>query len=265
MFFLSLEERVALATATVKLRGKGLAVIASGNTADRLDAQIEEIKRIASTGIDAFVLIANRLAAPDEPEGVWLKSAERILREVPGIPFGIYECPYPYKRLMSPELLGWCASTGRFLFLKDTSCDAAQIEAKLDALRGTGMKLYNAHSPTLLASLRAGGSGYSGVMANFYPGLYAALCSCWKEDPAFAERAQSLVGTVALLERQAYPVNAKAFLAAEGLPIRRSCRSRDAHDFTPAQELELAQARAVFGPIVASLESEALARNGGRR
>jgi Dihydrodipicolinate synthase/N-acetylneuraminate lyase len=253
MFFLSLEERVELASAVVEASG-GLSVIASGNTAERLDDQIEEIKRISGTGIDAFVLIANRLAAQGEPDGAWLKAAERILREVPDIPFGIYECPYPYKRLMSPELLAWCASTGRFLFLKDTSCDAAQIGAKLDALRDTGMKLYNAHSGTLLSSLRAGAAGYSGVMANFYPELYAALCSRWREE-GFAGRCQDAIGAIALLERQAYPVNAKAFLASQGLPIGLLCRSRDRSDFTAAQALELAQASSVFGPIVRTLAS----------
>ena len=30
--------------------------------------------------------------------------------------FGLYECPYPYKRLMSEKTLAYCARSGRFAF-----------------------------------------------------------------------------------------------------------------------------------------------------
>ena len=40
----------------------------------------------------------------------------------PGVPLGIYECPAPYHRLLTPEMLAFCAGSGRFLFIKDTSC-----------------------------------------------------------------------------------------------------------------------------------------------
>jgi 4-hydroxy-tetrahydrodipicolinate synthase len=252
MFFLSRDERVLLARNSVKF-AEGMPVVASGNTADRLDDQIEEIKAISDTGINAFVLIANKLAKQDEPDSVWRVSAERVLEELPGLDFGIYECPYPYKRLMSPELLRWCASTGRFLFLKDTSCDAGQIKAKLDAIKGTRMRLYNANTPTLLSSLRDGAAGYSGVMANFFPKLYALLCKEWTEYPELAERAQDLAGTAALLERQSYPINAKVFLASEEIPIKPFCRSRELSDFTSSCSLEIMQAKRTLSPLVDSL------------
>ena len=49
---------------------------------------------------------------------VWQKNTELLLKLTPGIPLGLYECPVPYKRLLSPKLLAWCAQTGRFLFHK---------------------------------------------------------------------------------------------------------------------------------------------------
>ncbi|GJM75481.1 hypothetical protein HMSSN036_76970 [Paenibacillus macerans] len=70
---------------------------------------------MAGTGIDALVLITNRLAREEEGDDVWKRNLERLLKELPEqIPLGFYECPYPYKRLISPELLRWSAGTGRF-------------------------------------------------------------------------------------------------------------------------------------------------------
>ncbi|MES7181307.1 dihydrodipicolinate synthase family protein, partial [Cutibacterium acnes] len=118
MFHLSLQERVRLAAFVKEKAGGRLPVIASGHISDSLSEQGEELKRLADTGVDAVVLVSNRLAAPHEGDEVWRKHAEILLEAVADVPLGIYECPYPYKRLMHPELLRWCADTGRFMFLK---------------------------------------------------------------------------------------------------------------------------------------------------
>lgn len=84
-------------------------------------------------------------------------NTEKILEALPSdIRFGLYECPYPYKRVMSPKVTEWCASTGRFYFLKDTCCDADQIREKLAICKDTHLKLYNANTATLLESLKDG-------------------------------------------------------------------------------------------------------------
>jgi len=126
--------------------------------------------------------------------------------------------------MLAPELLGWAAQTGRFRFLKDTCCDVSLIQAKLDAIRNTGMGWYNAHCPSLLASLRAGGHGYSGIAANFYPELFVRLCAEFATDPAKAERLQSFLTLADLTIRNRYPAAAKRYLALQGLPIGETCR-----------------------------------------
>ena len=73
-------------------------------------------------------------------------------------------------------MLKWLADTGRFAFLKDTCCELDQIRAKCEAVKGTGLKIFNANGATLLESLRMGCAGYSGVMANFHTRFYAWLC-----------------------------------------------------------------------------------------
>ena len=107
------------------------------------------------------------------------------------VPLGFYECPYPYKRIISPELLKWCADTGRFYFIKDTSCDIENMKAKLEVIKGTNLKLFNANTSTLLETLELGASGYSGVMANFHPELYVKLCNIYKETLQKQERSQT--------------------------------------------------------------------------
>jgi 4-hydroxy-tetrahydrodipicolinate synthase len=246
MFYLNFEERVKLAGFVTKIVNGRIPVIASGHTADLLDEQIEEIRQIVGTGIDAFVILSNRLASADEPDTVWKDNAERILNLFPDVKMGIYEAPYPYKRLVSPELLRWCADTGRFLFLKDTSCDIRNMEAKLNVIRNSNLKLFNANSATLLATLRLGAAGYSGVMSNFFPDLYGYLVENWVKNPEMAETVQNFIGTASLVERQRYPVNAKYYLQKVGLPITLHTRSRDEREFNPVEKMEIDQLTMTF-------------------
>ncbi|NHN31381.1 dihydrodipicolinate synthase family protein [Paenibacillus agricola] len=243
MFMLSLEERVELTTFVKKHAAGRVPVIASGHVSDSLEGQIEEIKEISAVGIEAFVMVSNRLAAQDESDDIWKQNAEAILAAVPDISFGIYECPYPYKRLMSPELLAWCASTGRFLFLKDTCCNLEQIQAKLQAVSGSPLKIFNANSATLLESLKIGAAGFSGIMANFHPELYAWLLNNWQSDPEQAAMLQNYIGISSMVEHQLYPVNAKYYLQEQGLGFTLQCRVKDANLFDAKDRLIMQQLR----------------------
>ena len=66
MFFLSLEEKRQLAEATVKAAAGRVPVICSGHTSDKIEEQIEELQEMAGTGVDAIVLVTNRLAKEEE-------------------------------------------------------------------------------------------------------------------------------------------------------------------------------------------------------
>ncbi len=241
MFFLSLEERVQLARFVKEKAAGRVPVIASGHVSDSIEEQIEEIKNIKETGIEAFVLVSNRLAKEDESDEIWKKNMEKILKAVPEISFGIYECPFPYKRLISPEVLKWCAETGRFLFLKDTSCNRDSIRAKIQAVKGTGLKIYNANTATLLQSLQDGASGYSGIMANFHPDLYVWLVNNWKEEPQKAEELMNFLGVASIIELQLYPVNAKFYLGLEGIHIKINCRAKKHESFSMADRIVVEQ------------------------
>ncbi|MBQ3707164.1 MAG: dihydrodipicolinate synthase family protein [Clostridia bacterium] len=243
IFFLTREERVQLTKTVVDRAGElsaahpdrpRMTVVASGHVSDRFEDQIAELKAVADAGCDTVILISNRLDIGNTGDEAWIRDAERIMEALPGVPLGVYECPYPYKRLMTEKMLSFCASTGRFLYMKDTCCDAAVMAKRCQVLAGSPMKLYNANAQTLLASMRAGAAGYCGVMANFHPDLYVRLCESWEDDPAGAEVLQAFLGTAAFTESLAYPVTAKYHLREiVGLPLETvDARTRPASDLT---------------------------------
>ena len=62
MFFLSKQEKLDIAKAVVDANAGRIKVIASGHTSDDHAEQIDELGAMAKTGVDAVVLVANRVA-----------------------------------------------------------------------------------------------------------------------------------------------------------------------------------------------------------
>lgn len=244
MFELTHKERVALARFVVDNAPKGMTVIASGHVADDPKEQLREAQEMIDTGIFAYVFVSNRFASADESIDTMKRRMEYMVNHLNAQNFGIYECPYPYKRLMTPGLLKWCADTGRFSFLKDTCCNLSQIKAKLEAVKGTNLKIFNANAATLLESLKMGCAGYSGVMANFHPELYVWLYQNYATEPELAERMQDFLGAASMVETQCYPVNSKYYLQLEGLPITRISRKKN-QAFTESRKMEIEQFRRI--------------------
>jgi 4-hydroxy-tetrahydrodipicolinate synthase len=218
MFFLSLDEKVSLSKATVEAASGRVPVICSGHTSDSLQEQVRELLAMSETGVEAVVMITNRLAAENEDDRVFLKNLDYLLVNLPSdLPLGFYECPYPYKRLLPDAILKSSTYNGRFTFLKDTSCDSALIAHRLELMKGTGFKLFNANASTLSLSLSQGGNGYSGVMANFHPKLYKQLFTSNIFDSRDNGSLQNLLGTLSSIEDSLYPMTAKYHLKKLGI------------------------------------------------
>ena len=232
IFELSLSDRVKLAK-TIKETADSLAkrdhsrapmgIVASGHISYDREEQKNEIFAIGETGVDAVILISNRMDIPNTTEDAWISDLDRLMEELPAqMKLGVYECPRPYKRLLSNRMLSHCAQTGRFAFMKDTCCDASVIAGRVKMIAGTPMRLLNANGQTLLDSLRAGAAGYSGIMANFHPELYVWLCRHFEEEPETADLVQSFLSTAAFTEHEtmSYPMTAKYHLRyIENLPF----------------------------------------------
>lgn len=233
IYYLSLEERIELANTVIKNAPKGMDVVVSGHTADTTEEQIKELCEMAKTKPAALVLIVCKLAKENESDEILKRNATRIIEALPpDLPLGIYEAPLPYHRVLSPELLKWFADTGRFVFLKDTCCNAEEIRQKLATIKGSNLKLYNANTATLLESYKDGADGYCGVMCNYHPKLYESL---YKSDynSESAQKLQNILGALSLVQYQMYPLNAKYTLMLEGLGIETwKCRSRANDDMS---------------------------------
>ncbi len=242
IFFLSFEERLELLKFIMANKPEGLSIVASGHTSDDLEVQIKEAKAFIETGIDAYVFISNRFAAADESDDVLFERMEYVANALPDVAFGIYECPYPYKRELTPYILKKMAQSGKYTFIKDTCCNLDKIKAKLDAVKGSSIKLYNANSATLLESLKLGCDGFSGVMANFHPDFYSALIKANEEgDDEKAQFIQNVVGFFSVAECQCYPINAKYYLSLDGVDITYNARTRSVDEFTLTRKLEIEQ------------------------
>ncbi|HOX32014.1 MAG TPA: dihydrodipicolinate synthase family protein [Spirochaetales bacterium] len=227
MFLLSRQEKLDIARAVKDAAAGRVKVIASGHTEDEPAAQVEGLGAMAETGVDAVVLVSNRLAKEAEGEEVFRRSADAIFSQLPGVTFGMYECPYPYRRLLTTEFLADCARSGRMVFLKDVSCSRPVLEERIAAVRGSGLSIFNANTATLLDSLVAGADGYNGVMANFHLDLYVWMYRNFRERPEEARRVSDFLTVAAVIEARAYPVSAKYHFGLTGIPMSLRTRVKD--------------------------------------
>ena len=241
IFYLSLEERVKLnrivyerAQKIKANTGKEFEVISSGHISDTVLEQAKELNAIWQSGTDALILITNRLDINNEGDDVFIKNAEKLLSLLPAeAKLGFYECPYPYKRLVTPKILDWCKSVGRFYYMKDTCCDADMIRERCELLRGSCFKLYNANCQTLLESIRSGADGYCGIMANFHPYLYSWLCKNYDKAPERAEFLQAVIGNFGFTETGIpYPLTAKYNMGLCGIDTENIARNKKSTELT---------------------------------
>jgi 4-hydroxy-tetrahydrodipicolinate synthase len=227
MFFLSAREKLDLARAVKDAAAGRVKVIASGHTAEGRGAQIEELGRMAETGVDAVVLVSNRLAGQEEGDEALRENFEDIRRQLPGVPLGIYECPYPYLRLLSGEFLKEAGEKKSLVFLKDVSCSRTVQKERQALLSGTDLALLNANTATLLDSLIAGYDGFSGVMGNFHIDLYRWLYTHYRAEPEAARELGDFLTALGVFEARAYPVSAKYHFNLLGIPMSLHTRAKD--------------------------------------
>lgn len=229
-----LEDRVLITRETVKAAPSTMDVVTSGHVSEPTSHGMDELKAMADTGAKALVLIANRLAEPNDSEDVVRRNLYAVMEALPDTDLGLYECPVPYRRLLSAELLQEMAQTGRFVFVKETSCSPSVIRKKIAAVKGTRLRIFNANSVSLLDSVTAGGAGLCGVMANFHPDLYVKLLELAETDRQKAQELQEELGVLSILDYEAYPASAKAYLQLEGLPFA-STGGRLCPEFVPSE------------------------------
>ena len=221
---LSPDEVLALCRKTIEYAG-GRVPVATGIPDGSIQKLADFAKRAMDEGAACIVISTNQIALEDDSESIWKSGMETLMGLTRNIPLGTYECPVPYKRLLSPELFEWLALTGRINFHKDTCCNLRLIREKLSVSAGTSLRFFNAHLPTLVGSLEAGGHGYSGVDANFFPELCVWICENHSDVPRERLRETiSFLGNALEAYGGFYPRSGKAFLQMRGVGMTNYCR-----------------------------------------
>jgi 4-hydroxy-tetrahydrodipicolinate synthase len=226
MYLLTDAERLLIIQTTLKAAQGKVPVVASGTFSNSVNKCADFIQQVYDTGVAAVIVITSQLAGKDENDDVFKKRTEQLLKLTGNIPLGVYECPSPYKRLLSPELMKWLGESGRFFYHKDTSCDPEAIKLKIKAVEHTPFSFFNADTPTALVSLKNGGAGLSPISANFYPELYVELIRR-VNNPGSEKELNRLSARLTVMDSSAglfYPMSAKMFLQQRGLPITSVCR-----------------------------------------
>ena len=209
---LNLAERVRLATITVDATAGRVPVMASGHISDSLDDQKAEMRAMAETGVDALVLVTNRLDTANAGMEAFRHTLEALLAALPGdMPLGLYECPAPYRRLLTDDELALCRDTGRFVALKDVSCDLATVTRRVALVDGSPLAIVNANAAIAFEAMKAGSKGFSGVFTNFHPDLYAWLYAHRGEDGALIDDLVTFLALAAMAEGMGYPKLAKEY------------------------------------------------------
>ncbi len=220
MFQLTDEERITITRTVVKKADDKVPVVATGTFSKVPKHNIDLIKKLHDLGVQAVVINSNQLVAPWEAEDTFQERIEQLMDATGNIPLGIYECPVPYKRLISSKLMKWLGETNRFFYHKDTSCNLEKIQEKIRVTQYSPMSIFNANTPTAMASLLAGADGLSPVAANYYPELYVHLMNLMDQQKGESEYLGNLLTMLdSFSDGTYYPLSAKLFLQKRGLNI----------------------------------------------
>ena len=170
MLQLDLSEREQLARFTVEVVDGRVPVIASGHVGETLAEQITELTQMASTGIDCVVFVTNRLDPDHLGSEQLFKNVETLTKELPAnMRFGLYECPVPFRRLLSDEEIIYFAEDPRFVVLKDVSCDLDTVRRRVELTKSANLVISNANAAIAFEAMKSGASGFCGVFNNFHP------------------------------------------------------------------------------------------------
>ena len=228
MQFLSLAERAELARFVVDKVAGRVPVVASGHISDDIDAQVEELTAAAESGAQGIVLVTNHLDPKREGSATFLANLDRLLKRLPtDVPLGFYECPAPYRRLLSDDELKACIDTGRFVMLKDVSCDLDTVKRRVALAQGSPLKILNANAAIAWDAMKAGSAGFNGVFTNFHPDLYQWLRTESDAHPALAEELSTFLVVTAVSEALGYPALAKMYHQRIGTFSSIRCRVID--------------------------------------
>lgn len=228
MYSLNESERLRVVKHVVNTANATVPVVAAGTFGETIPEQADFVKKIYDTGVKAVIVITNKLADQNDPNLVFDERMNQLMDLTGQIPLGFYECPVPYKRIISPEQLKQFVAKKRIIYHKDTCMDLEMVKAKLDVTKAYDFGLYDAYMGHAVASLRAGAAGLSCIQGNYWPELIVWLCENFDNPELKSEvdKVQQFFIDQMAVMHDVYPITAKCYLQKRGLPITTFTRQR---------------------------------------
>lgn len=240
MFELSDEERISAIKHVIKVVDGAVTVVATGTFGGAIDKQADFVKRVHDTGTDAVIVITGLLAEEKDSDELFNARVFDLIDQTPAIPLGFYECPVPYKRVLSADQLKAFVETKRVIYHKDTCLDIEQVKAKLKVTEGYEFGLYDAYMVHAVESLKAGSAGLSCIQGNYFPELIVWLCENYNNEAMKdqVKKVQTFLDNNMDVMHNVYPIVSKYFLQRRGLDISTFTR-RKVGEFTRAVTTEI--------------------------
>lgn len=261
MYELEEEERLQSIRQVVKVADGAVPVVATGTFGGPIAEQADFVKKVYDAGASAVILISGLLADKDETDEVFNQRVLELFELTGDIPLGFYECPEPYKRLLSPAQIGQFAATSRLVYHKDTCLDINQVSAKIEAGKvNPQFGLYDAYMVHAVKSLKAGSAGLSCIQGNFFPELIVWLCNNYANPAVEAEvsSVQDFFINHMDVMHHVYPITAKYMLTKRGLDISTITR-RNVGVFSPSVRKRIDNLYADYNHLVDEIQLEQVA------
>jgi 4-hydroxy-tetrahydrodipicolinate synthase len=208
--------------------------------ADR-DANIAMTQRIGATGVAGCVINIPQVVPQSYAADIDNKMLDYFTAVHDGTSYPLfgYELPgnvHGYK--YSSTVFAAMGAMPRYIGIKDTTCDVAKVQAKIDAAGGTIMVM-DANTANLYRTLTIGATGGINTTANVAPNLYAKLYE-YAMAGNFA-KSMGLMSYINLIDGKlgyGYMRSVKVALGMMGVPITSACRL-DKPDFGIAEIMNL--------------------------
>ena len=182
MAALTLEERLKLASLTVKHKGS-TTVVATANMEPSWFAQVEELKRIEATGVDGVVFTTKGFG--NDPDRLVTYIGE--LKQHTSLPVFMYEFPGLQPCHISGECYGRLVDECGIYGIKDTTCTYDGIKSKIE--RKGNSCVIQANMPFLFEAFKLGSRGVMATPTScggaFFKRFFDAFMS---GDMALAEK-----------------------------------------------------------------------------
>ncbi len=225
---LTLEERLKLATLTVKHKGN-TTVVATANIEPTKEGNFEEIKKMEQTGVDGLVLTTKGMGDDDEK----LIDYIRELASSTTLPVFLYEFPGFQPHLMSGKAYGELTKDGLIWGIKDTTCSLEMIKDKI-ANKGDST-IIQANMPYLFDSYVAGARGVMATPTScggaFFQRFHEAFIS---GDMALAEQRYNEIILLDNAIDSGFCASAKELIRLQGIDTF-NWYTRGSHDLSPAR------------------------------